>query len=280
MTGPAIGRGLRAIALALLLPPLASCGPSSPNNFIADIPNPGLAQQDRGATADRRIAITHRFSLRVPNAETEAIQQKHMAECTRLGCSILSTSVDRSNEGRINARATVRIKPESYDAFAALLASPPAQVTGHSQSGEDVTLPILDAEKRLEAKTVLRDRLTAMLRDQSAKTAADLVTIEKELAQVQGDIESIVAQRDSLRTRTDTMRIDISYAGAVGQYGSVDLTPIYQAARGINQTVVSSIAWLISSLVALVPWLPVIALFWWIARRVIRRWRVPKAPTG
>jgi hypothetical protein len=280
MTGPAIGRGLRAIALALLLPTLASCGPSSPNNFIADIPNPGLAQQDRGATADRRIAITHRFSLRVPNAETEAIQQKHMAECTRLGCSILSTSVDRSNEGRINARATVRIKPESYDAFAALLASPPAQVTGHSQSGEDVTLPILDAEKRLEAKTVLRDRLTAMLRDQSAKTAADLVTIEKELAQVQGDIESIVAQRDSLRTRTDTMRIDISYAGAVGQYGSVDLTPIYQAARGINQTVVSSIAWLISSLVALVPWLPVIALFWWIARRVIRRWRVPKAPTG
>jgi hypothetical protein len=239
-----------------------------------------LAQQDRGATADRRIAITHRFSLRVPNAETEAIQQKHMAECTRLGCSILSTSVDRSNEGRINARATVRIKPESYDAFAALLASPPAQVTGHSQSGEDVTLPILDAEKRLEAKTVLRDRLTAMLRDQSAKTAADLVTIEKELAQVQGDIESIVAQRDSLRTRTDTMRIDISYAGAVGQYGSVDLTPIYQAARGINQTVVSSIAWLISSLAAIVPWLPVIALFWWIARRVIRRWRVPKAPTG
>ena len=280
MTGPAIGRGLRAIALALLLPTLASCGPSSPNNFIADIPNPGLAQQDRGATADRRIAITHRFSLRVPNAETEAIQQKHMAECTRLGCSILSTSVDRSNEGRINARATVRIKPESYDAFAALLASPPAQVTGHSQSGEDVTLPILDAEKRLEAKTVLRDRLTAMLRDQSAKTAADLVTIEKELAQVQGDIESIVAQRDSLRTRTDTMRIDISYAGAVGQYGSVDLTPIYQAARGINQTVVSSIAWLISSLAAIVPWLPVIALFWWIARRVIRRWRVPKAPTG
>jgi hypothetical protein len=280
MTGPAIGRGLRAIALALLLPTLASCGPSSPNNFIADIPNPGLAQQDRGATADRRIAVTHRFSLRVPNAETEAIQQKHMAECTRLGCSILSTSVDRSNEGRINARATVRIKPESYDAFAALLASPPAQVTGHSQSGEDVTLPILDAEKRLEAKTVLRDRLTAMLRDQSAKTAADLVTIEKELAQVQGDIESIVAQRDSLRTRTDTMRIDISYAGAVGQYGSVDLTPIYQAARGINQTVVSSIAWLISSLAALVPWLPVIALFWWIARRVIRRWRVPKAPTG
>jgi Domain of unknown function (DUF4349) len=272
MTAAVAGRRLPIMALLLLT--LAAC--ASPSNYAS---NDGSAAVQGGyqSTVDRRLAITHRFTLRVPNAETEAIQQKHLAECARLGCTILSTSIDRSNEGRTNARATVRIKPESYDAFAALLAASPAKVTMHSQSAEDLALPVLDAEKRLEAKTLLRDRLTAMLHDQSVKIAADLITIEKELAQAQGEIETIVAQRDSLRARTDTVRIEIFYAGAAGQVGGMDLTPIALAISGIGQTVVSSVSWLISTLAAIVPWLPVIALIWWAARRGLRRWRSRKA---
>jgi hypothetical protein len=122
--------------------------------------------------------------------------------------------IDRSNEGRVSAEAAVRIKPESYDAFAAVLAGPPVKVTIHSQSAEDLSHTIIDTEKRIETKTLFRDRLTAMLRDQSVKTAADLITIEKELAQAQSEIEAFAAQRDHLRTRTDMVRIDISYVGA------------------------------------------------------------------
>lgn len=84
--------------------------------------------QNNASANERQLAITHRFTIRVPSAETEAIQQKHMAECAKLGCTILSTSIDRSNEGRISARASVRIKPDSYEAFAAVLAAPPAQI--------------------------------------------------------------------------------------------------------------------------------------------------------
>jgi hypothetical protein len=274
MTRAAVGWPVRAMGLLLLT--LAACAPP-PSNFA---PNEGsiagLAQSNPSADS-RRLAITHRFTLRVPSGETETIQQKHLAECTRLGCTIVSTSIDRSNEGRVNARAAIRIKPESYDAFAAMLAAPPVRITMHSQSTEDLAVPILDAEKRLEAKTMLRDRLTAMLRDQTVKTAADLITIEKELAQAQGDIETIVAQRDNLRTRTDTVRVDIFYAGAAGQFGGVDLTPIHQAVSGIGQTIVSSVSWLISFLAALVPWLPVIAFLWWATRRGIRRWRAQRA---
>jgi hypothetical protein len=268
-----------AWAIVLLLPALAACAaPPSSNNAMNDMAFSARAPDNpSAANQQQRLAITHRFTLRVPSAETEAIQQRHMAECTRLGCTILSTSIDRSIEGRFNARAAIRIKPESYDAFAAVLAAPPARVMMHSQSADDLALPIFEAEKRLEAKTVLRDRLTAMLRDQSVKTAADLITIEKELAQAQGDIETIVAQRDSLRTRTDTVRIDIVYTGVTGQVGGVDLTPIQQAIAGIGQTVVSSVSWLISSLAALVAWIPIIVFFWWAARRGIRRRRARKA---
>src|SRR5262249_13809543 len=112
-------------ALSVLLLALAGCAQ----------PPSTSSEHDVGATlflanlqAIVRPPITHRFTLRLPAAETEAVQQKHMAECIRLGCTILSTSLDRSNEGRISARASVRIKPESYDAFATLLGTPPAQI--------------------------------------------------------------------------------------------------------------------------------------------------------
>jgi hypothetical protein len=263
--------------MVVLLPALAACAAPPSNNAMNDMPFAARAPDNSPAANLQRLAITHRFTLRVPSAETEAILQRHMSECTRLGCTILSTSIDRSTEGRFNARAAVRIKPESYDAFAAVLATPPAKIMTHSQSAEDLALPIFEAEKRLEAKTVLRERLTAMLRDQSVKTAADLITIEKELAQAQSDIETLVAQRDTLRTRTDTIRIDITYAGVTGQVGGVDLTPIQQSISGIGQTVVGSVSWLIAALAALLPWLPVIAFAVWIARRGIRRWRARKA---
>jgi hypothetical protein len=199
-----------------------------------------------------------------------------MAECKKLGCEILNTSIERSNEGRISARASIRIKPESFDAFEAILAAPPAEITSRSRLVEDLNIPIHDLERRLEMKAVLRDRLTAMLRDQTPKTAADLITIEKELAQIQSDIESITAQRDGLRIRTDTVRIEINYVGAASLIGGADLTPVYQAVATISQTAVNSLSFLISSLAAIAPWLPVIALIWWLGRRGMRRWKSRK----
>jgi hypothetical protein len=116
-----------------------------------------------------------------------------------------------------------------------------------------------------------------MLRDSSVKTAADLITIEKELAQAQSEVEAITAQRDKLRTRTDMVRVDITYFGAVAQVDGLDLSPLHQSVQGAGQTVVSSLSFLISFLAAVLPWLPVVALILWAIRRSIRRWRARKA---
>ncbi|QPF84961.1 DUF4349 domain-containing protein [Bradyrhizobium genosp. L] len=276
----AIGRPFWA--MLVVLPLLAACSPA-PNNAVQgnsvqyDLPMMASARQ-ADASPRQLTAITHRYTLRVPSADLEAIQQKHLAECAKFGCTILSTSIDRANEGRISARTSLRIKPEAFEALAAVLAAPPARVIMHAQSAEDLTMPIVDTERRLETKTMLRDRLTAMLRDQTTKTAADLITIEKELAQAQSDIEAITAQRDAIRTRTDTIRVEISYFGVTGLVGGADLSPITQAFSTISQTAANSAAWLISFLAAAVPWLPVIALVWWLARRGLRRWRSRAAP--
>lgn len=246
---------------------------------VAGQQSPDAAGASSGAQpANVKLAVSHVFSLRMPSADVEAVQQAHLAECRKLGCTVLNTSVDRSNEGRTGGRSSVRIAPSAYAAFATAIAAPPAEVIFHAEAAEDKTLPLLDVEKRLEVKLALRDQLTAMLRDSSQKSAADLITIAKETAQVQGDIEAAIAERDHLRTITDTVKVDITYNGTGAQVSGIDLSPIDRAIRGSSQTVVGSVAALISFIVVLVPWLPLVALLAWAIRRALRLRKMRKMP--
>src|SRR5262249_19012272 len=128
-----------------------------------------------------------------------------------------------------------------------------------------------------EVKTTLRDRLTAMLKDTGNKSVADLTAVEKELAQAQADIEVAIAQRDYLRTLTETVRVDISYDGRAAVVAGYDFSPITRASKGIGQTLITSVASLIVFLAAAVPWLPVILLTAWGVRWGLRRWRRQRA---
>ena len=254
---------------------LAACSQSPREPSSADPPGPSSTQVDQSA-AGKRVAVSHVFSLRLPSTEVEAVQQRHLTECRKLGCSVLNTQLDRSNEGRISARSSVRIAPDAYPTFAVVIQAPPVNVITHSESAEDKTVPMLDIEKRLQVKSSLRDRLASMLSDPRAKSTADLFALEKELAQVQGDIESAIAEREYLRTITETMRVDITYRGQAEQVAGIDFSPIKQAMEGAGRTAVTSTASLISFLAAVAPWLPLIALLLWGARRGLRRWRAQR----
>jgi len=251
-----------------------TAGGASHDPVLAQLESPPAPQQS-GPT--RHIAVTRGFALLLPSNEVAAVQQRHLSECTKLGCIVLETRLDRLSEGRISARASVRVAPDHYSAFEAVITAPPAEVTTKSERAEDRTVAILDVDKRLEVKTALRDRLTAMLKDPGSKSVADLAAIEKELAQAQGDIEAAIAQRDYLRTITETVRVDILYDGRPVVVGGYDLSPIKRAADGIGQTLITSVASLIVALAAVVPWLPVIVFVVWAVLRSFRRWRARRA---
>jgi hypothetical protein len=225
----------------------------------------------------KRVAVSHSFALELPDNDVEAVHRRHLSECGRLGCTVISTMLDRSHGRRISARSEIRIAPEAFAAFADILAAPPSRIVTHSETADDKTAPMLDVEKRLEVKSALRDRLSAILREPGTKTATELITIEKELAQVQGDIESTIAQLDYLRTLTETVHVVVTYDGLAAQAAGIDLSPLTRAGTNIGSTLVWSTASLISFVAAVVPWLPLIALAAWGVRRAIRRWRATRS---
>ena len=263
----------RYTSVSMLSPRLAAPAPPPQYGLVRT----SFDAQAAPANTQAKLAVTHRFDLSMPSDEVEAVQRRNLDACQKLGCTVLTTSLQHGVRGSVYARMSVRISPQSFDAFATALAAAPARITSHEQTAEDKTVPLLDVEKRLEAKTALRDRLEAMLKDPATKATADLLAIEKELAQIQGEIESATAQRDYLRTITDTVKVDISYDGIVAEVGGLDLGPLKRAANEFGDTVLASLAALIYIFAALLPWLPVIALFGWAISRGFRRWRAARA---
>lgn len=260
------------LLVTLLLPlGLTACGSlsSEPARF-----SPRQEQADK---TGEHVAVSHEFTLRLPGAEVEATQRAHLVECRKLGCTVIGTSMNR-DEGWVRATTAVRIPPGAFLVFADRITAPPVTVQSHEETSDDKTTAVLDIEKRLEAKIALRDRLTAMLRDPAPKSTADLVALERELAQVQGEIEAGTAQRDHLRTITGTVKVSIAYSGGTAKWAGLDVSPIAKAFSEIGGVFVRSLAMVILFIAGLVPWLPLVYLAFWLIRRMIRRWRAPNAP--
>ncbi|MFL5258086.1 MAG: DUF4349 domain-containing protein, partial [Rhodopila sp.] len=95
-------------------------------------------------------------------------------------------------------------------------------------------------------------------------------------AEVQGTVESLTAQRDYLRTVTDTVRVDVSYNGLIQQAGEVDLSPLRAALDDFLAAMIGSAGDMVTWIAVALPWLPLAALGLWLARALLRR----REPTG
>jgi hypothetical protein len=84
---------------------------------------------------------------------------------------------------------------------------------------QDVTAQVVDVEARLGTLRTVRDRLRGYLAQAAA--TADLVTIERELARVQGEIDQLEAHQRMLSTRVELaeLRLDARRPRILGPLG-------------------------------------------------------------
>jgi hypothetical protein len=270
----ALMRGLTAkwsfvfLALAPLL--LSACKREVAVPMLAAPAARAFAMPTDAGDANRRIAFTHNFAVELPSDAVQATQQKNLADCLAAGCSVLSTRLDRLSDAAVHASISVRIAPDRYRAFADSVTAPPARLISHAETADDEAIPLLDIQKRLDSQVALRDRLAQMLK-QAGTNVTDLVAVEKQLADVQGTIESETAQRDYLNTITGTVKVDVTYNGLIQQAGPFDVSPIRSALDGFAHTVIGSVGEMIDWIAYALPWLPLAALAGCAVRWVLRR---------
>lgn len=106
-----------------------------------------------------------------------------------------------------DAYYTFRVPKENYRLFLKSIGNLGNIVNEHKTT-EDVTLKYFDNETRLEAKKIHRDRLLDLLKE--TKDVEQLIAVERELAEITYDIESLTTQLRKWDNLIDYVTVRVS----------------------------------------------------------------------
>ena len=221
------------------------------------------------------LAYRYNYGFSLPAKSVAATAKSHADICLNAGpskCQVLNSSTNAYNEDSVSANLSLRAAPDWLDNFKAEMQSSveaaKGKMTNNSVSAEDLTRQILDTDARLKAQTTLRDRLQSLLATRNAELK-DLLALERELARVQGQIESATTTLNVLRKRVSMSVVDINYQSQSVAVSQSALAPIGRALKGFVGNFAYGLSNVIEFLAGILPWLLFVVMpgLW-----LLRRW--------
>jgi len=224
------------------------------------------------------LAYRYGFGLVMPAAAVKPTSDKHIQICRDAGpskCQVTGSNTNNFSDENIQANLSFRAEPDWLQSFITGMKADIDDIDGRIQtentSVEDLTRAILDTDARLKAQKTLRSRLENLLETRDAKLP-DLLSLERELARVQSDIESATANLKALRARVSMSVVNLSYTSERVAVSRSSLSPIGAALKDFVGIVSRGLAGVIRFVAALLPWmifviLPGLFLLRWFWRR-------------
>lgn len=298
----------RAFVLSLLLS-VAACGGggggASPSAEMAVAPAP-MAMSD-GAMAEsivvsgsrksagapdnagepaaeaRQLAYEYNAELRLPSETVGSTLASHERRCVEAGpavCQVISSSVSENGPEYVTGYLEIRAARPFMDAFRGGLAAEAEGAKGSLVSmaarAEDLTYAITDTSARLAAQKALRERLIELLK-RDTDQVGQLLEIERELARVQGEIDSAESYLTQLKGRVSMDRLTLSYTPIQKAVTPQATRPLLDALTGFFAVLAQSLASLILFLAAALPWILVgVPVIWVVSKFVRALWRKRK----
>jgi hypothetical protein len=272
--GPGAG-GSAAQATAERSPAYVNAPAPPPAPSPASPQVPGGAQQPVDPVS--YLAYAYTMSLELPGDRLTGVMDAHAAACRSAGlraCQLVSSQRSGDPEGSLRGALSLRAEPEWLQRFMQGIprdvAGASGRVTGQSTTTEDLTREIIDTEATLRAKRGLRDRLQQLLATRPGDLS-DLLSVERELARVQGEIDSTESNLAAMRTRVSMSALSIEYASSARAVASSTFEPLRLAVVGFLVAVVESTAALVTVVGGLLPWVIAVWVAVWLALTVRRR---------
>lgn len=225
--------------------------------------------------AEQYIAYSHNLGLTLPKGGVEPMMAAHTAACRAAGpatCIVINSNVYSQEEDYASGNLSIRATPTWIEQFMAGVESDATEaggeVTQRSTRAEDLTRQIIDTGARLEAQKTLRGRLLQLLERRDGELG-ELLQIERELARVTGDIESIEAQLKTLRLRVSMSSLDLNYQTKVPAFSGSRENPLGQAFGDFFYNLSGAIAAVITAFAVGLPWVLLLGVFLWIWLKLI-----------
>ena len=170
-----------------------------------------------------------------------------------------------------SASIRMRLAPGGVDSLIDL-AGKEGKITARSTQAEDLAQPVADTERQLALLSVHRDRLLEIMKSRDLKID-QLITVSRELAGVQSQLDSLSSAHANLIRRIDTDLLTIDLSPPLAAFES-ESTVVGDALRQFGRDFRVALAMVIGFVAGLVPWLFVILpglvllrLFWrWLGR--------------
>jgi len=207
------------------------------------------------------LAYRYGYALVMPSTAVKSTSDKHVQICLNAGpskCQITGSNANSYSDEDIRASLSLRAEPKWLQSFITDMKTDIAEIDGRIESenvtAEDLTRALLDTDARLKAKITLRDRLQNLLVTRNAELP-DLLTLEREIARVQGEIESATANLRALRARVSMSVVNINYTSERSAVSRSAVSPIGNAFKDFVGIVSTGIAGVILVVAYLLPWM-------------------------
>lgn len=248
-----------------------------------------VAQPAPRAETGPRIAYSYAVTYRLGTSDIVSVQDRQLAACRSLGpqhCLVLKSSVSGGGEGDTRGEASLVVDARLATAFNRRLDAIAAQTGGtvadRSATAEDITKQVIDTDASVRAKEALAARLLGLIQTAHGNVG-DLVAAEKAYADTQQDLNAARGLQAELSRRVAMSQIDVTYAS---RDVTGPLAPVHRALGDAGSTLGASVGTLVTVAVALFPWVLLLLVLRWIARRFgwrgpiarFRDWRARRSP--
>lgn len=235
-------RLLTALTAGMLSIALAACGGSSGATYEAQAEDmaaeyydaemnaygaeDAFLMEEKGETPSENAAMTNRKLIKTVNLDVETKDYDGLVANLETQIEELGGYVeylDCYGSSYRHASITARIPAAKLDGFVRQIGET-ANITGRSESVEDVTLQYVDLDSHIRMLEEERDRLLELL--STAQTIEDMITIESRLGEVRYQLESMNSQLRTFDNQVDysTVHIDIEEV--------IELTPVVELTDG------------------------------------------------
>lgn len=163
------------------------------------------------------IAYIYNYFLGLPARKVLSLYEQHLALCRAAAptqCQIVQAETHNEADGTPSAKLSLRAAPQWLDSFRAQLSKDTSaangQISQFQMTREDLSRSVIDTEAYLRAQTALRDRLQNLLASRPGQLK-ELLETERELARVQGKLDSAHSRLAHLRMRVAMSDVTINY---------------------------------------------------------------------
>jgi len=268
---------MRWIVWAVLCLCLAACGKQEAPRANASVEGaappstkeatPSKDQQVQAGVTQRHVELRHSLEIEVAGDKLAGVWRTRLDACQLPDCELVSATINNHGDDYATAQIALRVVLAQASGLLQTLYGL-GKVTRHEMGQKDRTNEIIDLEARLNSQKALRDRLRALLAGRVDKIS-DLFEVERELARVQSEIDSLDGQMRATLQLTEKTSIDITLRTPPSFAHSGTWEPLSRAWSSIGRTLAESLSVLMTVVSAVLPW----AVFFGLLVYGVRRFR-------